>query len=268
VDFGLGRLLPVRSDATFDNPVPFPVSIQLLAADSSGTLYGTAFLQRQPGQARPDSMWILRWSPSGSRVDTLLKYDASVSASVVSRGEAFRPFAPVDAWDALPNGDVMLFDAERYEAQLFRDGRRVRTTSIPWTPIRVTDAEKDAFLRKQEAQRPVAIGQPGATPSAPRPRPPTEFPATLPPFGGKGLGGRYTTVSPAGQVWVERLGAAGDTVPRYDVIDGESGTLVMHVLLPPRSRLVGFGSGAVYVSERDADDWQYLRRHAVPPVQR
>jgi hypothetical protein len=261
VDFGLRRLLPVRRDGSFENPIPFPVSIQLRGADAAGLLYGEGFLPR--AAQRPDSMWILRWNPAGSRVDTLLKYNALVSASVIPAGGTFKPFAPVDAWDVLPDGDLIVIEAEQYRLNAWRDGRRVRSASIPWTPLRVTEADRDAYRQRHESQRPMSIGQPGAS-SAPRPRPDVEFPSTFPPFGGEGLGGRYTTVSPTGQLWVKRLGAVTDSVPRYDVVDGTTGKLLMRVELPLRSHLVGLGRNAVYVIQRDADDLQFLQRHAVP----
>jgi hypothetical protein len=267
VDFGLRRLLPVNRDGTFGNPILFPTSLQLRSTDASGALYGEAFLPRVQGQSS-DSMYIVRWNPMESRIDTLMKYNAMVSASVIQQGGTFRPFAPVDAWDVLPNGDVIVIEAERYRMVVYRGGRSVRTTSVVWTPLQVTDADKDAFRRKQESQRPMRIGSPGATPSASRPRPPVEFPATFPPFGGKGLGGRYTTVSPGGQVLVQRLGSVADSVSRYDVIDGNTGALVMRVELPARSHLVGFGPGVAYFMERDADDVLFLRRFAIPAVRR
>jgi hypothetical protein len=134
VDFGLRRLLPVRRDGSFDNPIPFPVSIQLRGADASGVLYGEGFLPRTA--ERPDSMWILRWNPAGSRVNTLMKYNALVSASVIPAGGTFKPFAPVDAWDVLPDGDVIVIEAEQYRLNAWRDGRGVRSAARGWTPRR------------------------------------------------------------------------------------------------------------------------------------
>jgi hypothetical protein len=48
----------------------------------------------------------------------------------------------------------------------------------------------------------------------------------------------------------------------YDVFDGR-GVRIDRVELPARSRVVGFGRGAVYVSERDADDLPHLRKYAL-----
>ena len=49
-------------------------------------------------------------------------------------------------------------------------------------------------------------------------------------------------------------------MPSYDVFDG-AGTLVRQVTLRPRSRVVGFGNGTVYLVRLDEDDLQYLERY-------
>jgi hypothetical protein len=70
-------------------------------------------------------------------------------------------------------------------------------------------------------------------------------------------------VTPEGEVWVLRTRPAGDKVPTYDVFD-RNGALVKKVVLNPRSRVVGFGRGAVYVTRSDEDDLLYLERYRRP----
>jgi hypothetical protein len=53
---------------------------------------------------------------------------------------------------------------------------------------------------------------------------------------------------------------ASDAPPTYDVIDN-SGKVVSRVVLPKRTRLVGFGNGTVYLARIDEDDLQYLQRY-------
>jgi hypothetical protein len=67
-------------------------------------------------------------------------------------------------------------------------------------------------------------------------------------------------VMPAGEVWVERTRQADDPTPVYDIFDG-AGKLTGLATLRPRSRVVGFGRGAVYVVRIDEDDLQYLERY-------
>ena len=45
-----------------------------------------------------------------------------------------------------------------------------------------------------------------------------------------------------------------------------AGRLVRQVVLPLRSRVVGFGKASVYVSRYDQDDLQYLQRYALPKL--
>jgi hypothetical protein len=52
----------------------------------------------------------------------------------------------------------------------------------------------------------------------------------------------------------------GDATPKYDRFDA-AGRLVGQVTLRPRSRVVGFGAGTVYVVRTDEDDLQYLERY-------
>jgi len=39
------------------------------------------------------------------------------------------------------------------------------------------------------------------------------------------------------------------------------GNLVQKVVLPQRTRVIGFGDGTVYTVRMDEDDLQYLQRH-------
>lgn len=267
LDFALRRVLPIRADGTLENTIPFPASIMARAADAAGVVYGEAFLPRQAVGGLPDSMWILRWDPATPRIDTLMKYDAFVSGSTGGgSSRVMRLFHPADTWTALPGGEILVIDAKAYRLTTFRDGRPVRSVALPWTPVRIGDPEREARRQALSRQRTRVLGQPGA-PSGPVPEITLEFPESYPPFGGGGLGGRYTHVSSGGLVWVERLRATSDSIPRYDVVDAREGRLVAQVMLPARSRLVGLGRGSVYVAERDADDIETLTRY-VDPVKR
>ena len=46
----------------------------------------------------------------------------------------------------------------------------------------------------------------------------------------------------------------------YDVF-GPAATIIARVALPPKTRLIGFGNGTVYLVRRDADDLEYLQRY-------
>ena len=51
-----------------------------------------------------------------------------------------------------------------------------------------------------------------------------------------------------------------ESMTRYD-LDGLSGKLLRHVMLPEDTRLVGFGKNSVYLVRIDDDDLQWLERY-------
>jgi hypothetical protein len=75
---------------------------------------------------------------------------------------------------------------------------------------------------------------------------------------------RETFAQPNGNVWVLRSHKAADA-PIYDVFDAGS-RMIARVSVPARARVVGFGTGTVYVVRRDADDLEYLQRYRAPAV--
>jgi hypothetical protein len=251
VDFANRRLLPIRDDGTFEQTISFPTSIMMKGIDDSGRVFGDAFMPRSSGGVRNDSMFILRWMPNTQQVDTVLTYNALLSASVAGAGGKIKAFAPTDTWMPLANGDIMLIDARTYHVTILRDGKPLHRTAVRWTPLRFTAAERDAFEQKIAAQptRTMGTGGGGAAGRSPQ----FEYPDFYPPFGGAGLGGLYTHRALNGHVWLQRVITAADPIPKYDVLDAR-GTLLARVELPPRSRVIGVGRGVVYVAQRDADD--------------
>lgn len=63
-----------------------------------------------------------------------------------------------------------------------------------------------------------------------------------------------------GEVWVLRTRPAGDKISTYDV-SNRAGALFKSVALNPRSRVVLFGKGTVYVVRADEDDLRHLQRY-------
>jgi len=264
IDFAARRLLPLAPDGGFENPIVLPVSMTVRGADAQGAIYGEAFLPRQ-GRTRADSMWILRWVPGSARVDTLMKYDASVTAAVGPSGGRRPVFPPMDSWIPLRFGEILVASAARYRLSVWRAGRPLRGFDIPWERRRISPAEREVFLESQGSQRPRMLGQPGASSSAP-PAPQYEFPEFYPAFGGEGLGGEYLSLAGNGDLWIERAVIPGSAERYYDVVDLEQGTLLGQVVLPSRARLVGFGPDGLYLAEPDADDLEFIRRYPYPSL--
>jgi hypothetical protein len=69
-------------------------------------------------------------------------------------------------------------------------------------------------------------------------------------------------VSLDGRVWVARTGPLGETTRTFDVFD-HAGRRVDRLALPAEGRLVGFGSGAIYVRYPAAEGKVELRKFRV-----
>lgn len=282
-DFTNGRYLVILPDGrpgpTFRLPDHSPARAgTLVGVDPRGRLVIT---RERPGAAPRE--------PSTGVVD-VLAFDRAIGRTdtiaqlAVPRGErsgvrqhaggmlqAFTnlPLAPRDAAAVSYDGGIAIARADGYRVEWIRsDGRRMAGPSGPAPRIRVTDAEKEAFMRSQI--RPGAIvtsgpigGGGGAVPRAAADLraitdPDMTWPAEKPPFQANAV-----HVAPGGRLWVLRSRAHDDPVPAYDVFDAD-GRVVERVVLASHARVVGFGRGVVYVARSEDDDLQHLERHRLP----
>lgn len=247
------------------------------STDAQGRFYATG-RPFTPGEStQPDSVPIIRYDPTSSRTDTLaqIKNDTRVSQTGGGSGNmrvtarvGGGPYSPVTLWQPLPDGRLAIVHPEPYRVDIVGlDGRVQRGTPVPYTPIRVGKAERDAF-RAASASAPrmaIRVGGGGATsfssnaPGGDAPAiPDSDFPATMPPFTGNAM-----LVAPNGEIWVARSRAASDKTPTYDIWSA-TGQLVGRATLRANSTVVGFGQGAVYVARQDPeDDLRYLERYAL-----
>jgi hypothetical protein len=259
-------------------PVIFGGIQQLRGYDNQGRLYfrGSPFTATG-GTA--DSVPLLRWDRVKPAFDTVgyLKLPPG-SASRTGNGNNVQirmgnnvRFTPTENWSIAGDGSIARVIPEPYRViWLTGRGAPVAGPVVPYTPIKVTEADKKEIIDAQKKNagggiRMVFGGGPGGgSGGGPPPNiqaPPPEFADTKPPF--DGAGGNSVLATPEGEVWVLRTRPAGDKIPTYDVFD-HSGTLVKKVSLNPSSRVVGFGKGTIYVVRIDEDDLQYLQRYARP----
>ena len=255
---------------------------QVRGYDDRGRLYfsGSPF---SPTGGSLDSVALLRWDRVKPTFDTVgyLKLppnSASRSQSggnvMIRMGNNVR-FTPAEAWAVAGDGSIArVFPSPYRVAWMSGRSAPVLGPVVPYTPLKVTEADKQAFLeqmRRNPGTR-IMIGGPpgggggggggGGSPPGGEP-PPPEFAETKPPFeAGIGMLGTVQA-TPDGEVWVLRTRPATDKVPSYDVFD-KTGTLVKKVTLNPNSRVVGFGKGTVYVVRSDEDDLQYVQRFKKP----
>ncbi|MGQ0646788.1 MAG: hypothetical protein ACT4P7_04405 [Gemmatimonadaceae bacterium] len=131
----------------------------------------------------------------------------------------------------------------------------------------MTNAEKQAY-RDNYPSSPnlsisISIERGGATNVSSRPVPfrePGYWPAVKDPFGNAP---HSVLASPTGEVWILKQLPHTEKNPTYDVI-GARGELTGRVIIPARSRVIGFGqNGAVYVVRMDDDDLQFIQRFRI-----
>lgn len=85
------------------------------------------------------------------------------------------------------------------------------------------------------------------------------WPATKPPIPSNGNPARFDA---QGRLWILRQNARGDLTPHYDIVTPDKG-LVAHVDLPKGTRLIAFGTHALYLLRTDdGSDW--MERYPMP----
>jgi hypothetical protein len=160
-----------------------------------------------------------------------------------------------------PDGRVAIAHHDPYSIDFVSEtGQRTRGLPIRYDRQRITAGHKAEWREVQKSatglqitnengRRSATIGPAGATQD-----PDVWGGDYMPPFLQQAL-----SFSNEGYLWVRRTGPAGQP-PTFDVID-RAGNVVQKVVLPKRSRIVGFGNGAVYTVRLDEDDLQYLQKH-------
>lgn len=244
-------------------------------ADDRGRLYYSTRGERRGGgmDGGPpefsDSGRVVRYDRSTRKFDTLgvvmvPKPKVEASGSANSRSVSIRrvPMAPEDAWGVAPDGRIGVARIATDQVEWWLpDGKTVAGPPVPYTPVKVTEADKKAW-QVQAARGGVSVnnnnGQITVSPAqlTPQPIDPSiVWPATKPPFPANAV-----RVALNGELWELRSTPASDPLPLYYVFDA-SGKLVRQVRLPAESRIVAFGKNVVYLVRRDADDLEYLERY-------
>lgn len=247
-------------------------------ADARGNLYFQGMvLPPSQGERGPDSLPIMRWDRARA-IDTVawLPVTEQMRPRVTQTGNAMTvrigggmAWPSQVQWGVAADGRIALVQPDPYRVVWISGRARSQGPVVAVQPIRVTEAEKKAYREQASRSRPTMVmafgGSGGGRPASPPPsavsatQDEPEWPAVKPPFSGRNA----VLVTPEGEVWVERTRKASDATPAYDVFDG-AGRLARQVTLRPRSRVVGFGKGVVYVVRSDEDDLQYLERYRKP----
>lgn len=267
------RLLKIIEDGTFVGSFTFPAprvgGINSYApprgVDPSGAIYwDSPIIQMQPVVKRLTQARIVRWVPGADSAVEAQRYADHGEFETRFR---YRAMPQTDAWVIAADGRIGILSAAEYRLRWYRNGVVVETgPPIPFTPVRLTSAERDAFRAKKALEPMSGASTAGSSTAMPlmgmeRAKasfPDSLFPDVMPPFE---VGGAM--LSPGGDTWVMRTGRARETAARVDVLDGK-GRLKGVVRLPPRSRLLALGREAVYLISSDDNGLQTLERYSYP----
>lgn len=267
--------LNTPSEGRAGGPMMMGAGNQPSSSDARGRFYmqGPPFRMTETGPVTSDSAPIIRWNRSSGKRDSLAWIKMPQGSSQISGGRGNMnvrigggpPFAGADAFAVSPDGRVAVVHHEPYSVDFVNEaGQRTRGQPIRYEKVRVTEGHKAEWRERAKSSTRISMtvdntGRRSATmgPAGTVSDPETWGGDFMPPF----LSGTQNVAmfSNDGFLWVQRTGPAGQP-PTFDVID-RAGNLVRKVVLPKRSRLVGFGNGAVYTARLDEDDLQYLQKH-------
>lgn len=273
-DGGNRRLLKVAPDGALRGEITIPGAIfadkgvtPMAYADASGAIY----LQITPHDFLRDERVLrrgvlARWMPGTERLDSIAPL-MEREPGRPARGAVY--FTRQDAWGVTREGRVAIARALDYRVE-WREpsGAIVAGPRVEYTPVPVTDDEREAFERLMASLPPAGATMSGgssqSTSTEPRRSAPRTsdgaWPETKPPFEERDRLGRPGTVmSASGEFWVTRNRAWNDSIPTVDVFDGR-GRLARRVRLPAHTRVVRVDDEAVYLVRKDADDLEWLIR--------
>jgi hypothetical protein len=189
-----------------------------------------------------DSLFLVFVSRATGRVDTVARmWMGKFSARV-----GLRPYQSYDMARLNTDGWLVVVRMDPFRVDWRApDGRWTYGKRIPVAADRLTEADKQAFLRQlPESRRPPASE--------------LEWPSVMPP-----VPGQTVLTTNDGKVVLVRRRTAAHPDPLYYVIDRQ-GRLVRQIQLKQGETIVSFGEASVFVSFKDADDIVRLRRHNWP----
>lgn len=220
---------------------------------------------RQSGGAGRDSLALLHIDKSGRISDTVGYLLQQESRSVPSSNPNIRlglivAFSPRDIWAVAPDGGVAIVKAAPYRVDWYRPSSgSAHGPAVPFTPLKVTAADRDAVLARMTSAPPPRVSINGQAPvSQAMPRVEPVLSDVKPPFPPQ-----VPRIDEHGRLWVERSDVADAKRRTYDIFD-RRGALVDRIQLPAGSRLVGFDSRSLYAVRSDEDDLLHLQRFQLP----
>ena len=205
---------------------------------------------------------LLRWNPATDIVDTLGAVSFPPLPGRPGPGEmrvsigGSGPYSGRDEWAVTDDGRVGIARYRDYHVEWLSVGADpVVGPPVRYEPVEIGRAEQEAWADQMATRGLVVEVENGRRRVGRPPRPDIdrqEFPEVMPPF----LSGA-ASVSPNGELWVERARAADAEQRVYDVFD-RNGRLVRQVVTPANVRILGFGDRTAYAARIDDDDLEWL----------
>jgi hypothetical protein len=282
VDLGNGRLTVVDPGGRFVGWIPMvrqtsdgrTRTIHPRFVDAAGYLYLGA--SSRPENGPPDSMAVLRMDRQ-TEEETPVAWKWLPEYRRLQRGAKRPALNPADDWAVGGDGRVAVVRANGFSVDwVFPDGRIVNAPAYPAETFPVGQPEKETELEAMMAgaiYTTTVVGE-GVTGSYQMRRgvpagdglgiEDFEWPELLPPFRVEG-----TLVSPAGEAWVSRF-MPSERAPRIEIFD-DAGNWMGYVELPPKSKLIGFGSSpggesVAYLVRTDEVGLIWLERYRIQRV--
>jgi len=203
------------------------------ARDGTGAWY----LEIRPapgrdGRGNLDSGAVVRTQPDFSGADTVARLAPFELTEVVSNGRRRlerRLLSGQDRWGVLADGSVWVARVTENRVDWrTAAGEVIRGPQLPDRVLPVTQNDRDLFLNRFD---------PGLRPTVSE----IPFAAVKPPF-------EAVLGAPAGQLWLVRSRAVGDSLRTYHVIDPR-GSLVSETTHPGHGRILALGNDYALVGE-------------------
>jgi len=232
---------------------PAGMSSSPSAIDRAGRAYFPPVFISTNGQPA-DSAPVVRVDLRSGKVDTLMFRQPPPRRDPAA---PVNPYGPRDLWVVAPDGRIARITVDDYRVTWYEtDGRVVSGQPIPYEKIPVVARDREEH--RQLLRRNTGVGTARVSTTGALPPLKEEWPAYKPPFVGNAA-----LATPAGDLWIQRTIPAGEKNPVYDVID-RSGRLARRVILPPDTKVIGFGAKSVYLARFDDVDLMYVQRYAMP----
>ena len=208
-----------------------------------------------------DSMAVLRFDASRQAADTVAKLFHTKPTIISSNNGMTRSrtpiFSPADGWAVASDGSVAIVRATPYRIDwIAPNGQVTPGPTVAYTAVAVTEGDRKAFESSGTAS--ISGGRrssDGRTTMLSGGNSKPEFASVKPAFDPNEI-----VVSLDGRLWVGRHVGANSKQVVYDVFD-RRGARVDRVALPARSRVIGFGPNAVFVSRLTDDDVPTLEKY-------